>query len=204
VLEDRAAVRYAEGSHNVPWTSSAYVCQFRELFRSGGRGSQESIAQNTLMRAAAIRSKLLGCLHLHRQEQYDWRVQETNYNNSLPQNRTTVTLGGPDSRHPPLRVHFVHKPCAKPNAVPLLFCHGWPGSFAEVSKIIDPLVDPKSARGQNADIQGFHVVAPSIPGFGFSDASPNEGFGLRATAHVYDMLMKRLGYNEYVAHGTGW
>jgi len=68
-----------------------------------------------------------------------------------------------------------------------------------VSKIIEPLTNP--SKGE--DLQAFHVVAPSIPGFGFSDASPLEGMGLSATAGAFDALMQRLGYEHYVAHGGG-
>lgn len=75
----------------------------------------------------------------------------------------------------------------------------------EVQRIIDALTDPHAlpSFGDGAQ-QAFHVVAPSIPGFGFSDASSSEDFGLNGTAAVFDSLMVRLGYNQYVAHGTGW
>ncbi|KAJ9660620.1 hypothetical protein H2201_006878 [Coniosporium apollinis] len=148
-------------------------------------------------------------------EHYDWRAQESHYNSSLPQWRTTVTPGGPDGdegAHTPLRVHFVHKASQHPNAIPLLFVHGWPGSFLEVSKVIDALTEPTTASAANpfrdaenhgeTRVRAFHVVAPSIPGFGFSDASMDEGFGLKETAEIFDVLMKRLGYNKYVAHGA--
>lgn len=131
-----------------------------------------------------------------RLEDYDWRVQESLINASLPQYRTTISASAP---HSPLRIHFVHKRSPHPYATPLLFCHGWPGSVLEVSKIIEPLTNP--SKGE--DLQAFHVVAPSIPGFGFSDASPLEGMGLSATAGAFDALMQRLGYEHYVAHGGG-
>jgi pimeloyl-ACP methyl ester carboxylesterase len=143
-------------------------------------------------------------------EHYDWRAQETILNQVLPQFRTTVSP--PNSE--PLRVHFVHKRSTNENAIPLLFCHGWPGSFLEVSKIISVLTEAPSTDSGTApgpDLSGaaagqiaFHVVAPSIPGFGFSDASTDGNFGLRATSDVFDALMKQLGYSEYVAHGSDW
>ncbi|KAI9822630.1 MAG: hypothetical protein M1827_000349 [Pycnora praestabilis] len=137
-------------------------------------------------------------------ERYDWRAQETLINEHLPQFRTTINA----ENHPPLRIHFVHKRSPHPSAIPLLFCHGWPGSVLEVSKIIDPLTNPQETprEGMSAgrEVQAFHVVAPSIPGFGFSDASTNDGMGLRATAGVYDTLMQRLGYPHYVAQGGDW
>lgn len=143
-------------------------------------------------------------------EQYDWRAQEVTLNNRLPQFRTTITLPGPnsdDSAKRPFRVHFVHKRCQIQNgAIPLLFCHGWPGSFLEVCKIIDALTEPDFlALPPGARLPlAFHVVVPSIPGFGFSDACNDYGFGLEETAEVFDALMKQLGYNQYVAHGSEW
>ncbi|MBE7181643.1 MAG: alpha/beta fold hydrolase, partial [Terriglobus roseus] len=108
------------------------------------------------------------------------------------------------------RLHFVHKRSEAENAIPLLFCHGWPGSFIEVSKVIDALSEPGVTAESGAGVPGadappaFHVVVPSIPGFGFSDASPDSGFGLAATADCFDALMRQLGYGHYVAHGSGW
>ncbi|KAK7189782.1 alpha/beta-hydrolase [Paraphaeosphaeria sporulosa] len=140
-------------------------------------------------------------------EHYDWRAQETHLNTSLPQYRTTINLPSTDDEKTvqPLRIHFVHKPSSHRHAIPLLFCHNWPSSFIEVQKIIDALTDPQSLRsfGDGAQ-QAFHVVAPSIPGFGFSDASSSETFGLKETAEAFSKLMNRLGYDRYVAHGTGW
>ena len=99
----------------------------------------------------------------------------------------------------------MHKRSKHKNALPLLFCHAWPASFIEVQKIIDSLTDPHSLPSFGAGAQqAFHVVAPSVPGFGFSDASSLETFGLAETAFVFDKLMQRLGYDQYVAQGTGW
>ncbi|KAL6706185.1 hypothetical protein ACN47E_005920 [Coniothyrium glycines] len=140
-------------------------------------------------------------------EGYDWRAAETQFNLTLPQYRTTVDA--PTSTNASnaqrLRIHFVHKRSKHDNAIPLLLCHTWPSSFVEVQRIIDALIDPHSlpSFGSGAQ-QAFHVVAPSIPGFGFSDASLAEEFGLHGTAEVFNSLMSRLGYDKYVAHGTGW
>ncbi|KAF2728167.1 alpha/beta-hydrolase [Polyplosphaeria fusca] len=141
-------------------------------------------------------------------EHYDWRTQEARFNSSLPQFRTTVQIppldSDTDATARSLRIHFVHKPSKHKNAIPLLFCHTWPSSFVEVQKIIDALTDPQSLPSFGAGAQqAFHVVAPSIPGFGFSDASANETFGLKETAVVFNGLMEKLGYSRYVAHGTG-
>ncbi|KAF2022992.1 alpha/beta-hydrolase [Setomelanomma holmii] len=138
---------------------------------------------------------------------YDWRAAETQFNSSLPQFRTTIATPSTtdDSATHSLRIHFVHKRSKHPNAIPLLVCHSWPSSFIEVQRIIDALTDPHSlpSFGEGAQ-QAFHVVAPSIPGFGFSDASSAIDFGVRDTAAVFDRLMARLGYERYVAHGVGW
>ncbi|KAF2744919.1 alpha/beta-hydrolase [Sporormia fimetaria CBS 119925] len=146
---------------------------------------------------------------------YDWRSQEAHFNTTLPQFRTTIKLDLPASSPPSsssstpsttpqsLRIHFVHKRSKHRNAIPLLFCHNWPASFLEVQKVIDALTDPQSLPSFGAGAQqAFHVVAPSIPGFGFSDAGAVEGFGLKETAQVFDGVMQKLGYGKYVAHGT--
>ncbi|KAF2021294.1 alpha/beta-hydrolase [Aaosphaeria arxii CBS 175.79] len=158
-------------------------------------------------------------------ESYDWRTQEAHFNTALPQYRTTIPLPSssqsqsqsqpqPQPRTasqlleegaPSLRIHFVHKRSKHKNAIPLLFCHTWPASFIEVNKIIDALTDPQSLSSLGAGSQqAFHVVAPSIPGFGFSDASPVEDFGLYETADCFHAVMRKLGYEHYVGHGTGW
>lgn len=99
----------------------------------------------------------------------------------------------------------MHKRSKHPNAIPLLLSHTWPSSFIEVQRVINALTDPHSLPGHDESTpQAFHVVAPSIPGFGFSDASMEEGFGLGGTAEVFQRLMLRLGYEKFVAHGTGW
>jgi pimeloyl-ACP methyl ester carboxylesterase len=130
-----------------------------------------------------------------RLESYDWRREEAHFNASLPQFRTTLSVAS----QPPLRIHFVHKRSRNPNAIPLLFCHSWPSSFIEIQRIIDALVDPISLGEQ-----AFHVVVPSIPGFGFSDASADAEFGVWGTAEVYAELMRRLGYERFVACGSDW
>ncbi|KAH7396353.1 Alpha/Beta hydrolase protein [Pyrenochaeta sp. MPI-SDFR-AT-0127] len=137
---------------------------------------------------------------------YDWRAAEAVFNLELPQYRTTITT--PATSNPStsqsFRIHFVHKRSKHKNAIPLLFCHTWPSSFIEVQRILNALTDPQSlpSFGDGAQ-QAFHVIAPSIPGFGFSDASLSEEFGLKATAGVFNQLMGQLGYDHYVTHGTG-
>ena len=132
----------------------------------------------------------------HWMENYDWRAQESFYNDTLPQYR--VPING-------TRLHFVHKQSHSATAIPLLFVHGWPESFINVSKVIDALSNPIATppRGDE-NVQSFHVVAPSIPGFGFSDPIPEVANNMQATAEVFDALMKGLGYHQYISHGTGW
>lgn len=148
-------------------------------------------------------------LTILRLEGYDWRAAEAKFNLDLPQFRTSISIPSTSTSAPSetesLRIHFVHKRSKHSNAIPLLFCHTWPASFIEVQRIIDALTDPHSLPGfgQGAQ-QAFHVIAPSIPGFGFSDGSISDDFGLHTTAHVFDRLMGRLGYDRYVAHGSGW
>lgn len=93
----------------------------------------------------------------------------------------------------------MHKRSFAANAIPLLYCHSWPGGILEVIKIIDELTTP-SAEGEPT----FHVVVPSIPGCGFSDPSNVEKMGMKGVAEVFDLLMQRLGYRFYVAHGIDW
>jgi pimeloyl-ACP methyl ester carboxylesterase len=93
-------------------------------------------------------------------------------------------------------LHFVHHRSPRKDAIPLLFIHGWPGSFLEVSNIIEGLTNPP-----NVSVPAFHVVAPSIPGFGFSPAPQKPGFGPFAAAHTFNELMHQLGYSKYVIQG---
>ena len=135
-------------------------------------------------------------VRLTRLEDYDWREREQLLNEQLPQFRTLIPTSPP---HPPLRIHFVHKRSSRLTAIPLLYCHSWPGGILEVSRIIDLLTEP-----EDEGAQAFHVVVPSIPGCGFSDSSTAESPGLRQIVDVFDGLMARLEYAHYVAHGTDW
>lgn len=134
-------------------------------------------------------------------ETYDWRAEEDKFNAALPQFRTLISFapGANGEEKKPLRTHFVHKRSQRVGAVPLLFCHSWPGSFVEVQRVIDELAEPQW-EGELA----FHVVCPSIPGFGFSDASEEPEFGVHGAAEVFAGLMGRLGYDRWVVCGSGW
>ncbi|MCA2228144.1 epoxide hydrolase family protein [Nonomuraea aurantiaca] len=120
---------------------------------------------------------------------YDWRKHEAALN-EYPQFTTEI-----DGQN----IHFLHVRSPEPDALPLVLTHGWPGSIVEFMKIIGPLTDPRSHGGDPAD--AFHVVAPSIPGFGFSGPTREAGWDLSRVARAWAELMSRLGYERYGAQG---
>ncbi|WP_037364758.1 epoxide hydrolase family protein [Amycolatopsis orientalis] len=101
-----------------------------------------------------------------------------------------------------LGIHFVHLRSPEPDAFPLVITHGWPGSVLEFLKILGPLTDPRAHGGDPAD--AFHVVAPSLPGYGWSDKPSRAGWGVRKIATAWDQLMVSLGYERYGAQGGDW
>jgi epoxide hydrolase len=123
---------------------------------------------------------------------YDWRATEARLN-ALPQFRTEINGLG---------IHFVHVRSPHPDALPLVLTHGWPGSVVEFLKVIGPLTDPVAHGGQAAD--AFHVVCPSLPGYGFSDRPARPGWGVQRIAGAWTTLMERLGYRRYGAQGGDW
>ena len=123
---------------------------------------------------------------------YDWRDQEKKLN-ELPQ--FTTEIDG-------LTIHFVHVRSKEKNALPLVLVHGWPGSFYEFHKIIGPLIDPVKHGGKAED--AFHVVFPSLPGFGFSGKPKERGWSSQRMAETIAKLMARLGYDRYGAQGGDW
>jgi pimeloyl-ACP methyl ester carboxylesterase len=125
-------------------------------------------------------------------DEYDWRVREARMN-SFPQFGTTIDGLG---------LHFVHVRSAQRDALPLVLTHGWPGSIVEFLKVIGPLVDPVTHGGDPAD--AFHVVCPSLPGYGWSDKPSHRGWGVERIADAWATLMDRLGYERYGAQGGDW
>jgi pimeloyl-ACP methyl ester carboxylesterase len=124
--------------------------------------------------------------------EYDWRRCETTLN-ALPQFITEIDG---------LNVHFIHVRSKHEDALPLIVTHGWPGSVIEQLKIIGPLTDPSAHGGSSSD--AFHIVIPSLPGYGFSDKPQTTGWGPERIARAWDTLMNRLGYTSYVAQGGDW
>jgi epoxide hydrolase len=120
---------------------------------------------------------------------YNWRRVESSLN-ALPQFRTQIDGLG---------IYFLHVRSKHQNALPIILTHGWPGSIIEFLQVIGPLVDP-TAHGGKAD-EAFHVVIPSLPGFGFSDKPTEVGWRLPRIANAWAALMTRLGYSHYVAQG---
>jgi epoxide hydrolase len=123
---------------------------------------------------------------------YDWRRCEASLN-GFDQFRTE--LDG-------LAIHFLHVRSPQEDATPLLITHGWPGSIVEFRKVIGPLTDPVAHGGSAAD--AFHVVCPSLPGYGFSAKPDRAGWSTTRTADAWDQLMTRLGYPRYAAQGGDW
>jgi len=129
--------------------------------------------------------------HYWRHE-YDWRAAEKKLN-EWPQFTTTIDGA---------TVHFAHIRSPEPDATPLIITHGWPGSIVEFADIVGPLSDPRAHGGDPAD--AFHVVAPSIPGFGLSGPTRETGWEYRRAATAFATLMARLGYRRYGAQGGDW
>lgn len=128
-------------------------------------------------------------------DEYDWFAEQSAINDKLKQFTTTVR--SPDSKYNhSVPLHFVHHRSSREDAIPLLFVHGWPGSFLEVTKIIDLLTEPP-----NSSVPAFHVVAPSIPGFGFSPAPTHADYGVTEAGHSFHALMQQLNYTKYVFQG---
>jgi pimeloyl-ACP methyl ester carboxylesterase len=126
-------------------------------------------------------------------EKYDWRARERLLN-QWPQFRTQIDGLG---------IHFMHARSPHANALPLVMTHGWPGSIVEFQKALGPLVDPPAHGGGDAR-DAFHVVCPSLPGYGFSDKPTRAGWNVERIGRAHAALMARLGYGRYVAQGGDW
>ncbi len=125
-------------------------------------------------------------------EQYDWRDREEKLNRH-PAFKTRIDGLG---------IHFFHIRSKVENAAPLVVTHGWPGSIVEFQKVIEPLTDPEAHGGSASD--AFHLVLPSLPGYGFSDKPSVAGWGVDKIGRAWAELMARLGYRRYFAQGGDW
>lgn len=125
-------------------------------------------------------------------EDYDWRAREAALNRF---DQFVTTIDGLD-------LHFVHVRSPHADAMPLILTHGWPGSIVEFHKVIEPLTNPTAFGGDAAD--AFHLVCPSLPGYGFSSKPATTGWGVDRIAQAWAMLMARLGYPRYGAQGGDW
>ena len=125
-------------------------------------------------------------------EQYDWRTVESVLNGH-PQFRTVIDGLG---------IHFLHVRSPEPDALPVIMTHGWPGSVVEFLKVIGPLTDPVAHGGDAAD--AFHLVIPSLPGYGWSDKPDRTGWNIPRIGAAWEQLMLRLGYERFGAQGGDW
>ncbi len=123
---------------------------------------------------------------------YDWRAREAALNRF---DQFTTEIDGLD-------VHFIHQRSPHADAFPLVITHGWPGSVVEFHKVIEPLTNPTAHGGRAED--AFHVVCPSLPGYGFSGKPTRSGWGVGKIAEAWETLMTRLGYDRYGAQGGDW
>ncbi|WP_028926173.1 epoxide hydrolase family protein [Pseudonocardia acaciae] len=123
---------------------------------------------------------------------YDWRAAEKKIN---AYDQFSTEIDGEN-------VHFLHVRSPEPGARPLILTHGWPGSIVEYLDLVGPLTDPRAHGGDPAD--AFHVVVPSIPGFGLSGVTHGDGWTAERVARAWAELMRRLGYGRYFAHGGDW
>jgi pimeloyl-ACP methyl ester carboxylesterase len=149
---------------------------------------QETVSDNSQGVRLATVQKLLR----YWADEYDWRKIEAKLN-AYP-NFITEIDG--------LDIHFIHVRSKHKDALPVIVTHGWPGSIIEQLKIIDPLVNPTAHGGSESD--AFHVVIPSMPGYGFSGKPTSTGWDTVRIAHAWTALMKRLGYTKFVAQGGDW
>src|SRR5580765_7338644 len=140
-------------------------------------------------RTQGVQSAALQALARYWASEHDWRKTEAKLN-ALPQ--FTTEIDGVD-------IHFLHVKSEHENALPLIMTHGWPGSVVELLDSVGPLTDPTAHGGSSED--AFHLVLPSLPGYGLSGEPVEVGWDLGRTARAWDELMRRIGYTRYVAQG---
>lgn len=127
--------------------------------------------------------------------EYRWSAIQGEINANF--SHYTITVPGNGNYLHPIPLHFIHHRSPRSDATPLLLLHGWPSSFLEWSKIISGLISPP-----NSSLPAFHIIAPTLPGFGFSPAPEFPGLGSSEMGHAFDALMKKLGYHRYALYST--
>ena len=180
---DRTAVRPFRV--NVP---EAELVELRRRIVATRWPDRETVSDDS----QGVRLKTIQQLAHYWATEYDWRKVEARLN-ALPQFVTEIDG---------LDIHFIHVRSKHANALPLIVTHGWPGSPIEQLKLIEPLTNPTAHGGTAAD--AFHVVIPSMPGFGFSGKPTAGGWEPTRIARAWTMLMKRLGYTKFAAQGGDW
>ena len=180
---DTAAIRPFEV--NVP---EAELVEMRKRINATRWPEKEPVADHSQGVPLATMQKLAR----YWATEYDWRKVEARLK-ALPQFITEIDG---------LDIHFIHVRSKHENALPVIITHGWPGSVIEQLKIVDPLVNPTAHGGKASD--AFHVVIPSMPGYGFSGKPTTTGWDQARIGRAWAVLMKRLGYTRYVAQGGDW
>ena len=181
--DDKTAIR--PFGVNVP---EAELTELRRRINATKWPERETVTDAT----QGVQLATIQALARYWETEYDWRKVESRLN-ALPQFITEIDG---------LDVHFIHVRSKHENALPLIVTHGWPGSIIEQMKIIDPLTNPTAHGGSASD--AFHLVIPSMPGYGYSGKPTSTGWGPDRIARAWDVLMKRLGYTSYVAQGGDW
>jgi pimeloyl-ACP methyl ester carboxylesterase len=170
---------------NVP---EAELTELRNRINATRWPERETVADET----QGVQLATIQALARYWATDYDWRKVEARLN-SLPQFITDIDG---------LDIHFIHVRSKHENALPLIVNHGWPGSIIEQLKIIEPLTNPTAHGGSASD--AFHLVIPSMPGYGFSGKPTTTGWDIPHIARAWVVLMKRLGYTRFVAQGGDW
>ena len=182
--DDKGAIRSFQ-SANVP---EAELTELRRRISATNWPERETVKDAT----QGVQLATMQALARYWATDYDWREIEAKLN-ALPQFITEIEG---------LDIHFIHVRSKHENALPLIVTHGWPGSVIEQMKIIDPLANPTAHGGSASD--AFHLVIPSLPGYGYSGKPTSTGWDVAHIARAWVVLMKRLGYTEFVAQGGDW
>ena len=188
VSTDSSADATAIRTFAVPVTPDAEIDALRARVAATRWPDQETVADHS----QGVQLSAIQELARYWASDYDWRKCEAKLS-ALPQFKTEIDG---------LDIHFIHVRSEHGDALPLILTHGWPGSVIELLKVIDPLTNPTAHGGNVSD--AFHVVIPSMPGYGYSDKPRVPGWGPDHIATAWVELMKRLGYDRFVAHGGDW